>query len=58
MLLVVTLNVFFVLIRWFAKRFLHPDVVADYGYIFLWDEDLGVENFHPDKCVKYLYLEQ
>ncbi|KAL5703135.1 hypothetical protein ACHQM5_028266 [Ranunculus cassubicifolius] len=32
---------------WFAKRFLHPDIVADYKYIFLWDEDLGVENFDP-----------
>ncbi|XP_062175544.1 uncharacterized protein LOC133880578 isoform X2 [Alnus glutinosa] len=30
---------------WFAKRFLHPDIVSEYGYIFLWDEDLGVENF-------------
>ncbi|KAI5394788.1 uncharacterized protein LOC127092544 [Lathyrus oleraceus] len=36
---------------WFAKRFLHPDIVADYDYIFLWDEDLGVENFHPKKYV-------
>ncbi|CAN1243561.1 hypothetical protein LINPERPRIM_LOCUS5725 [Linum perenne] len=26
---------------WFAKRFLHPDIVAEYEYIFLWDEDLG-----------------
>ena len=33
--------------RWFAKRFLHPDIVAEYNYIFLWDEDLGVEHFHP-----------
>lgn len=33
--------------RWFAKRFLHPDVVSIYDHIFLWDEDLGVENFHP-----------
>jgi hypothetical protein len=32
---------------WFAKRFLHPDVVAIYGFIFLWDEDLGVDNFDP-----------
>ncbi|XP_048138463.1 uncharacterized protein LOC115727890 isoform X2 [Rhodamnia argentea] len=31
---------------WFAKRFLHPDIVSEYAYIFLWDEDLGVENFH------------
>uniref|UniRef100_A0A3B6SU37 Uncharacterized protein n=2 Tax=Triticum aestivum TaxID=4565 RepID=A0A3B6SU37_WHEAT len=30
---------------WFAKRFLHPSIVAPYDYIFLWDEDLGVENF-------------
>ncbi|XP_058093272.1 uncharacterized protein LOC131239536 isoform X2 [Magnolia sinica] len=35
--------------RWFAKRFLHPDIVAEYEYIFLWDEDLGVENFHPGR---------
>ncbi|KAG1330894.1 hypothetical protein COCNU_02G008620 [Cocos nucifera] len=32
---------------WFAKRFLHPNIVAEYNYIFLWDEDLDVENFHP-----------
>ncbi|KAK8522402.1 hypothetical protein V6N12_056111 [Hibiscus sabdariffa] len=32
---------------WFAKRFLHPDIVAEYKYIFLWDEDLGVDNFDP-----------
>ncbi|OIV95721.1 hypothetical protein TanjilG_01515 [Lupinus angustifolius] len=30
---------------WFAKRFLHPDIVAGYNYIFLWDEDLLVDNF-------------
>ncbi|XP_076953806.1 uncharacterized protein LOC143627992 [Bidens hawaiensis] len=34
---------------WFAKRFLHPDIVAEYNYIFLWDEDLGVDNFDPDR---------
>jgi Protein of unknown function (DUF707) len=33
--------------RWFAKRFLHPDVVSAYDHIFLWDEDLGVDNFNP-----------
>ncbi|THG04515.1 hypothetical protein TEA_010706 [Camellia sinensis var. sinensis] len=32
---------------WFAKRFLHPDIVAEYDYIFLWDEDLGVQDFDP-----------
>ncbi|XP_044444898.1 uncharacterized protein [Triticum aestivum] len=30
---------------WFAKRFLHPSVVAPYDYVFVWDEDLGVDNF-------------
>ncbi|XP_019176024.1 PREDICTED: uncharacterized protein LOC109171394 isoform X1 [Ipomoea nil] len=34
---------------WFAKRFLHPAVVSIYDYIFLWDEDLGVKNFHPGR---------
>ncbi|KAL3626172.1 hypothetical protein CASFOL_029721 [Castilleja foliolosa] len=34
---------------WFVKRFLHPDIVAEYNYIFLWDEDLGVENFNPQR---------
>ncbi|KAJ4954376.1 hypothetical protein NE237_011159 [Protea cynaroides] len=34
---------------WFAKRFLHPDIVAEYDYIFLWDEDLGVEHFNPGR---------
>ncbi|KAF6170037.1 hypothetical protein GIB67_042842 [Kingdonia uniflora] len=36
---------------WFAKRFLHPDIVAEYDYIFLWDEDLGVENFHAGRYI-------
>lgn len=35
--------------RWFAKRFLHPDIVSIYDYIFLWDEDLGVEHFSPSR---------
>ncbi|KAJ0075849.1 hypothetical protein Patl1_33312 [Pistacia atlantica] len=36
-------------IRWYAKRFLHPDIVAAYEYIFIWDEDLGVEHFNGEK---------
>lgn len=36
-------------VRWFAKRFLHPDIVSIYDYIFLWDEDLGVEQFSPSR---------
>jgi hypothetical protein len=35
--------------RWFAKRFLHPDIVVAYKYIFVWDEDIGVENFHASR---------
>ncbi|XP_056685783.1 uncharacterized protein [Spinacia oleracea] len=37
---------------WYAKRFLHPDIVAPYDYIFIWDEDLGVENFDSEKYVE------
>ncbi|KAI3988749.1 hypothetical protein MKX01_001521 [Papaver californicum] len=33
---------------WYAKRFLHPDIVAPYEYIFIWDEDLGLEHFSAD----------
>ncbi|KAF1867066.1 hypothetical protein Lal_00049494 [Lupinus albus] len=34
---------------WYAKRFLHPDIVAPYDYIFIWDEDLGVEHFNAEE---------
>lgn len=34
---------------WFAKRFLHPDIVSIYDFIFLWDEDLGLEHFNPQR---------
>lgn len=42
--------------RWFAKHFLHPDIVAEYKHIFLWDEDIGVENFHPGRLFHHLHL--
>ncbi|XP_038717453.1 uncharacterized protein LOC120010718 isoform X1 [Tripterygium wilfordii] len=37
---------------WYAKRFLHPDIVAPYDYIFMWDEDLGVEHFDAEEYLK------
>ncbi|KAL6603344.1 hypothetical protein ACP70R_043705 [Stipagrostis hirtigluma subsp. patula] len=37
---------------WYAKRFLQPSVVAPYEYIFLWDEDLGVEHFDGEEYVR------
>ncbi|XP_051116033.1 uncharacterized protein LOC127241160 [Andrographis paniculata] len=37
---------------WFAKRFLHPDIVAPYDYIFIWDEDLGLEHFNAEEYIK------
>lgn len=37
---------------WYMKRFLHPDIVAPYDYIFLWDEDIGTEGFSPDKLLQ------
>ncbi|CAI9087558.1 OLC1v1021658C6 [Oldenlandia corymbosa var. corymbosa] len=42
---------------WFAKRFLHPAVVSSYDYIFLWDEDLGVEHFHPGRYLEIIKSE-
>ncbi|KAL0694358.1 hypothetical protein Bca4012_061538 [Brassica carinata] len=39
---------------WYAKRFLHPDIVAPYDYIFIWDEDLGLEHFNVEECVSLL----
>ncbi|XP_050159315.1 uncharacterized protein LOC126632853 isoform X3 [Malus sylvestris] len=42
---------------WLAKRFLHPDIVSEYKYIFLWDEDLGVENFNPKRYVSIIQEE-
>ncbi|KAJ4845343.1 hypothetical protein Tsubulata_043198 [Turnera subulata] len=38
--------------KWYAKRFLHPDIVAAYDYIFLWDEDLGVDHFDAEEYIK------
>ncbi|CAL5097435.1 unnamed protein product [Urochloa decumbens] len=37
---------------WYAKRFLHPDIVSAYEYIFIWDEDLGVEHFNAEEYIK------
>ncbi|KAJ0911389.1 hypothetical protein HanRHA438_Chr06g0262671 [Helianthus annuus] len=37
---------------WYAKRFLHPDIVAPYDYIFIWDEDLGVDHFNAEEYIK------
>ncbi|KAG0455393.1 hypothetical protein HPP92_024348 [Vanilla planifolia] len=36
---------------WYAKRFLHPDIVAPYDYIFIWDEDLGVDHFNAEEYI-------
>lgn len=42
---------------WFAKRFLHPDIVSSYKYIFVWDEDIGVENFHAGRYLEIVEKE-
>lgn len=31
---------------------MHPDIVDKYNYIFLWDEDLGVQHFNAQRLVK------
>lgn len=47
--LIETSGCFCFFFRWYAKRFLHPDVVSAYEYIFIWDEDLGVEHFNAER---------
>ncbi|KAG0604802.1 hypothetical protein M758_9G008700 [Ceratodon purpureus] len=42
---------------WYAKRFMHPDIVDQYNYIFLWDEDLGVEHFHAERYLEIMKAE-
>ncbi|GJM97359.1 hypothetical protein PR202_ga14280 [Eleusine coracana subsp. coracana] len=42
---------------WFAKRFLHPDVMSIYDFIFLWDEDLGLDNFNPRRYLDIMVSE-
>uniref|UniRef100_A0A7N0ZSS3 Uncharacterized protein n=1 Tax=Kalanchoe fedtschenkoi TaxID=63787 RepID=A0A7N0ZSS3_KALFE len=42
---------------WFAKRFMHPDIVSEYAYVFLWDEDLGVDNFDPKRYLSIIKKE-
>ncbi|XP_019438708.1 PREDICTED: uncharacterized protein LOC109344389 [Lupinus angustifolius] len=37
---------------WYAKRFLHPHIVAPYDYIFIWDEDLGTKHFDAEEYLK------
>ncbi|TVU06505.1 hypothetical protein EJB05_09069, partial [Eragrostis curvula] len=37
---------------WYAKRFMHPSIVAPYEYIFVWDQDLGVETFDAEEYIK------
>ncbi|CAH9133490.1 unnamed protein product [Cuscuta epithymum] len=37
---------------WYAKRFLHPDIVSPYDYIFIWDEDIGVDHFDAEEYIK------
>ncbi|XP_024543280.1 uncharacterized protein LOC9661890 [Selaginella moellendorffii] len=42
---------------WFAKRFMHPDVVSAYEFIFVWDEDLGVDHFRADRYLEIVRKE-
>ncbi|KAH7659776.1 hypothetical protein IHE45_16G053000 [Dioscorea alata] len=42
---------------WFAKHFLHLDIIPKYMYIFHWDEDLGVNHFHPGRYLSIIEKE-
>ncbi|RVW73418.1 hypothetical protein CK203_053017 [Vitis vinifera] len=43
---------------WFAKRFLHPDIISEYAYIFIWDEDIGVEYFDVGRYLSIVKEEE
>ena len=51
-----TVLIYFFGSRWYAKRFLHPDIVAQYEYIFMWDEDLGVEHFDAEEYAHGIFV--
>ncbi|GJT05206.1 hypothetical protein Tco_0839668 [Tanacetum coccineum] len=40
---------------WYAKRFLHPYIMAPYDYIFIWDEDLALDDFEAEKANYVIY---
>lgn len=54
--LYIFLDSYIVNLRWYAKRFLHPDIVARYDYIFIWDEDLGVDHFNAEEWVSFTLI--
>lgn len=37
---------------WYAKRFLHPSIVAPYDYVFLWDEDVDTTFFDAEEYLR------
>jgi hypothetical protein len=37
-----------------AVRHLHPDTIAEYDYIFFWDDDIGVNGFDPVRFVRIM----
>jgi hypothetical protein len=39
-----------------AIEHLHPDQVADYDYLFLWDDDLSVKNFDPLRFTRIMQI--
>eukprot|EP00897_Mesotaenium_endlicherianum_P002903 jgi/Mesen1/2640/ME000166S01769 len=37
---------------WYAKRFMHPDVVHAYDHVLLWDEDLDLSRFNASLYIQ------
>ncbi len=37
-----------------AARHLHPDQIADYDYVFFWDDDLDTTGFDPQRFVRLM----
>ena len=43
---------------WLRRGSCTPDIVSEYNFFFLWDEDLGVENFHPKRYLDTVMKEE
>jgi hypothetical protein len=37
-----------------ALRHLHPDAIAEYDYVFFWDDDIGINGFDPRRFVRIM----
>src|SRR5690606_38754096 len=43
--------------KWqFAKKYLKPELIEEFDYIFLWDDDIDILEFCPIQFIKIMWL--